>query len=222
MDGVLVRNYTMLAFGRLLLQRGIIDRQGWLSFYSDFKSLWRKQVSYEQFAENAVRHFSQALAGRRQMDVLEAGKACADRMKLYWYARPLADTLRQRGVKTIAVSGAPDECLHSLARALRLDEAYGSLAAVDASGIYTGQVQRNMALGVSKGAIVRELTARFEVVAAFGDSEQDIPMLETARYPVAVNARAALSRTAMERGWTLLSFHNNLPARVAELVDSHR
>lgn len=60
-----------------------------------------------------------------------------------------------------------------------------------------------MALGVSKGAALRELTARLgvprEAVVAFGDGENDIPLLEAAGLGIAMaNAMPALLPYAAE------------------------
>lgn len=218
-DGVLVRGFTMFSFGRRLAREGLIDRASWLRLAADFLGLWSGKTSYARFARDAVEHYGLALAGRKQSDFLAAGQENAGRVRLYWYAPGLIALLRRRGLATVAISGSPEECMRPLTERIGLDESYGSVIATDAAGVYTGAVARNMALGESKAAMVRELGARYDIVIAFGDTEQDIPLLESARRAVAMNPRPLLARVARERGWTALTFRHNVPARVAEILD---
>ena len=219
-DGVIIRGFSMLPFGRFMLRRGIIDREGWSGFYTDFEDIREERVPYAQFAENAVSHFALALKDRSREEVLAAGKECAASFRVFWYVRELLQELRQHGVRTIAVSGSPEECLLPLIGLVGLDEVHGMLMEVDSSGRYTGGVVRNLALKPVKAALARELAAQCRVVAAFGDSDQDSGMLETAQHPFAMNARPQLAAVAAERGWTTLDFRHNVPRRVMEELDA--
>ena len=142
-------------------------------------------------------------------------------IRLYWYAHTLVDLFRQRGIKTVAISGSPAECINYLAQELGLDECHGSTFEANSQGIYTGQVERNMAVLSSKEEVMKELGARFDLAGsfAFGDTDQDLPMLERVKYPVVVNSKKGLAPIAAERGWAAVTFRHDVPRRIASFVD---
>lgn len=68
----------------------------------------------------------------------------------------------------------------------------------------TGTLGAPVQSGEAKAAAVRALAGEGEVLAAFGDSVADIPLLRLAARAVAVAPDAALRREAVSRGWEIL------------------
>ena len=58
--------------------------------------------------------------------------------------------------------------------------------------------------GAQKAAAVRALAEGGEVVAAFGDTAADVPLLSLATRAVAVHPDSELREEAIARGWTIL------------------
>jgi phosphoserine phosphatase len=71
-------------------------------------------------------------------------------------------------------------------------------------GIATGRLALPVQSGDQKAAAVREHAAGRDVVAAFGDSEADIPLLRQAHRPVAIAPDARLRRAAVASGWEII------------------
>lgn len=71
-------------------------------------------------------------------------------------------------------------------------------------GVATGALASPTQSGEHKAAAIRAAAAGGEVVAAFGDTGADIPLLEMARRAVAVAPDPALRRAALARGWEIL------------------
>jgi phosphoserine phosphatase len=71
-------------------------------------------------------------------------------------------------------------------------------------GVATGDLGAMVQAGAQKAAAVAALSAGGRIVAAFGDTAADIPLLELADRAVAVAPDAALRRAATERGWEIL------------------
>jgi phosphoserine phosphatase len=68
----------------------------------------------------------------------------------------------------------------------------------------TGKLGTQVQSGDAKAAAVRALAGDGEVLAAFGDSVADIPLLRLAARGIAVAPDAALRREAVTRGWEIL------------------
>jgi phosphoserine phosphatase len=95
----------------------------------------------------------------------------------------------------------------------QLGEAFGRRIGADVSlgtplevrdGVATGALSGPTQSGGVKAAAVATEAAGGEVVAAFGDTVADIPLLRLARRAVAVAPDAALRREALDRGWEIL------------------
>lgn len=64
-------------------------------------------------------------------------------------------------------------------------------------GKFTGEVERSLAHRTAKASLIQD----YDIEFAFGDSEGDIDMLGSAKYPYAISPTKGLEATAKERGW---------------------
>src|SRR3984957_12086191 len=99
--------------------------------------------------------------------------------------------------------------MRPLAEYLGVDGAIASRAVVDLDGRYTGEMAF-YAYGPFKADAIRSLTV-FEGIDLSGsyassDSSPELPVLEIAGHPVAVNPDRVLARLARERGWEIRQF----------------
>ena len=70
-------------------------------------------------------------------------------------------------------------------------------------GVFTGNVSSSLARKEDKGNALKELmgTHTREQSIAFGDSDNDMDMLEGVEYPICVNPNEGLQKKAKEKGW---------------------
>ena len=73
-----------------------------------------------------------------------------------------------------------------------------------ANGIATGKLAAPTQSGEEKAAAVRAAAAGGAILAAFGDTAADIPLLRLAQRPVVVAPDRALQRVALAEGWESL------------------
>ena len=132
---------------------------------------------------------------------------------IYAEARELIEHHQELGHDVIIISASVKELVEPIAKELGVDHTVNTiLESID--GRYTGEV-----LFYCKGDAKRE--AIFQMARthgydldrsyAYSDAFTDVPMLETVGNPVAVNPDRALKKTALERGWKMLSFKNPEP-----------
>lgn len=84
----------------------------------------------------------------------------------------------------------------------------------DASGAVTGKIQDTPSFAQGKVQRVNELLEAlntsidsFKRVSFYGDSVNDIPLLEVATHPVVVNPSESLRKVANSSGWEVLHLH---------------
>ena len=212
----------MLSLGRSLARQGAVPWWRWRRVVMSYPFYRWGMMSYSRFAYGSVNRFGRAIAGLRPaaLEAMADG-LCSQEGYLFPYARELVGLFKRAGMLTVAVSGAPQECGESLRRHLALDEFQGTVFEVGLEGTYSGRVIRNMALGPSKMAVVAELRARVSFTGAFGfgDTDQDIPILEAVTHPVVLNPARKLSTLAARAGWHVFTARDDVLAVVSRLLE---
>ncbi|MEM2905554.1 MAG: HAD-IB family hydrolase [Candidatus Bathyarchaeia archaeon] len=209
-DGTLLRGFITQAFPRYLAERGLFPEMVADEIDRIVEAYEGGRIAYREAAETVPVLIASALRGRQAAKIETiAGSFMADYVPKheYSYARPLVQWLRERVDLTLAVSGSPIEPVSELSP-FGFDELYGTLFE-RRDGTYTGRVKLNLILSESKAGLIDRLTADKHVDLsrsyAFGDTDQDSPVLERVRWPLALNPNAALLRTCQEQGWPWLT-----------------
>jgi phosphoserine phosphatase len=103
----------------------------------------------------------------------------------------------------VLATGAYQPIGEAFARRLGADVALGTPLEVR-DGFATGRALAPTQSGEQKAAAVRAHAGNGRVIAAFGDTAADIPLLAIAERAVAVAPDPALRREAVARGWEIL------------------
>jgi phosphoserine phosphatase len=107
------------------------------------------------------------------------------------------------GARLVIATGAYQQIADAFANRAGADHALGTpLETVD--GIVTGRLAAQVQTGEQKAAAVRALAGGADVVAAFGDTGADIPLLGLARRAVAIGPDADLRAAARRAGWEVV------------------
>jgi phosphoserine phosphatase len=107
-------------------------------------------------------------------------------------------------------SSSPEDLLLLLGEDLGLDGVIGTRAAVDARGLYTGELDGDLCHKDEKARRVAEVAKEQDIDLAqsyaYSDSLNDLPLLELVGNPVATNPDRSLFALARQRGWPVLDF----------------
>ncbi|HKD98848.1 MAG TPA: HAD-IB family hydrolase [Micromonosporaceae bacterium] len=113
------------------------------------------------------------------------------------------------GQRVWLVTAAPVELGKVIADRLGLTGALGTVAEVE-DGVYTGRLVGDLLHGPAKAAAIAELAKLHGLdlarCTAYSDSVNDVPMLSSVGYAVAVNPDGRLRREARARGWEVRDF----------------
>jgi HAD superfamily phosphoserine phosphatase-like hydrolase len=105
--------------------------------------------------------------------------------------------------RLLLASGAFQPIADAFARRLGADVALGTPLEVR-DGVATGALLRPTQAGEAKAAAVAAEAGGGEILAAFGDTAADIPLLRLATRAVAVAPDKGLRREAVARGWEIV------------------
>lgn len=107
------------------------------------------------------------------------------------------------GRSVIIVTGLFEPILQILARELG---GFGSIGTplLFENGRFTGKAAAPLNVGQRKVNQLQSYLQQGQLSAAYGDTARDIPMLELAQEPVAVEPDALLRETAQNRGWRIM------------------
>ena len=129
--------------------------------------------------------------------------------RIWQGSRSLAQQHLDAGRAVWVVTAAPVELAMLIARRLGFSGALGTVSEVS-DGKWTGRLAGRVLHGQAKADAVAELARRegytLDRCAAYSDSINDLPLLELAGRPHAVNPDRTLARVAYERGWTVHDF----------------
>jgi fatty acyl-CoA reductase len=155
------------------------------------------------FLRSFYRRYEGAPAERVRIDALELW---SDLLSLRAFPEGLARLREHRalGHATVLITGALDFVIEPL-RPLFNEIVCAELGEKD--GKLTGEMVSSPPTGEARALLMEELAAARslgrEQIVAYADSTSDLPMLEAAGLPVAVNPEAKLAAVARRRGWPI-------------------
>ncbi len=223
LDGVLTRGFVIVDFWNHLSEKGLMDGYQLDRNEKNFNNYLGGKISYRRFASNGLKCIALAYKGQNQKIIeSEARKYLRKkRLEMFPYTLPLVKMLKRRGYRTVAISGSDMVLVNNYRDIMGLDEVFGTEHEIS-GGIYTGRLKINMALKESKKATISRYSKKknidLEQSFGFGDSDQDVAILEKVGIPIALNPTKKLRRIAENRGWLVLTEKDNVVESVRELI----
>ena len=210
-DNTIIRGASPYHIARGLRRRGFFTRRDVIGF------AW-EQVKYLVFGEtkrqlNEVRE--EALSIIKGWSVAEMTSIAEDvydevlALRIFPGTKKILDSHIEKGHEVWLVTASPVEVGRMIARRLGATGALGTVAQHE-RGYYTGALIGDLMHGENKARAARQLALERGLDLAhsygYGDSLNDVPLLETVGNPVAINPDSRLRRYAKRRGWDLRDF----------------
>ena len=128
-------------------------------------------------------------------------------------ARMLVQSHHNAGDELLMISATNEFIITPIAQEFSITEIIGVSLETDAEGNFTGRYTGTPSFKEGKITRLNQwLAARGESLADYGktyfysDSRNDLPLLELASDPVAVNPDPVITEIASQRGWPVLNF----------------
>ena len=148
------------------------------------------------------------VTGHKAAELVEWGRQIAEERilpRVYADIVKVIEEHKERGDMTFLVTAAPIELAGTIAEALGMTGAIATVSEIDDRGYYTGRLGGPVMHGPEKAKAVAKVAAEHGIdlayCAAYSDSINDLPLLESVGDPHAVNPEHELRRIASVRGW---------------------
>lgn len=210
-DNTIIRGASAFHLGKALYRRGFFRTRDIITFIF-------KQARYVSFGENNkdiddVRSRALSLMkGHSVAEVLAIGEEVYDQVlanRIYDGTKKLLEQHIHAGHQVWLVTATPSEIGDLIARRLGVTGAL-TTHAEEHEGFYTGRLVGEMMHGAAKANAVQELSTtqniKLESSFAYGDSMNDVPLLNTVGNPCAINPDARLRKHAQVIGWPTRDF----------------
>ena len=144
--------------------------------------------------ETSIKRRVELLKGASTEDI----KTLANEMPLMKGAEEAISTLKENGFDVAIISGSFDIIADTIKEKLNVDNVFTN-SLVEENGILTGEVTGPLVSGSKLDVLsefIDEAGYSLDECVAVGDGANDISMIESAKYGIAFNAKAALKETA--------------------------
>ena len=221
LDKTIIAKSSVLAFGKELYREGLLSRRSIVR--SAYAQVIFMLVGADEAKMEKVRvAMMQMIQGWNRDHVAAIVRETLDEIVtpiIFAEALDLIDDHHAAGRHVVIVSSAPEEVVRPLGEFLGVDDVVATRAAVDATGNYTGELERYV-YGPHKATEIRAYALRHGIDLAesfaYSDSITDEPMLRATGHPVAVNPDRDLARLARAEGWEIMRFEH--PVRLRDRV----
>lgn len=187
------RRFVRVRFHRIALAKaGLLDKEAFRARWMEDQARLLCDLPEAQLLEMAEWVVGEHLWPTRRLAAIDAVAATAD-----------AARRDHPGARLLLATGAYQPLGEAFARRIGADGVLGTPLELR-DGVVTGLLAGPTASGEAKAAAVLAEAAGGEVLAAFGDTVADIPLLRLATRAVAVAPDASLRREAAARGWEIL------------------
>ncbi|MDR0482389.1 MAG: HAD-IB family hydrolase [Cellulomonadaceae bacterium] len=152
------------------------------------------------------------IAGRTVAEVTAVGEDVYDQviqLRIYPGSKKLIETHLAHGDQVWFVTAAPVEIGGLIAKRLGATGCLGT-EAEHIKGVYTGKMKSGMMHGTAKAEAISELAEREGIdlaeSSAYGDSVNDLPMMQAVGNPCPINPDRKLRIFARDAGWPIREF----------------
>jgi HAD superfamily hydrolase (TIGR01490 family) len=210
LDGTLLPFDSDHAFGEFMVELGWADATAFRArndaFLADHHAGRLDLAAYVDFATAAwrARPMAEAVAARRRFVDTRV-------LPLHAAALALVGAHQAAGDRVAIVTATNEFVTEPIAQAFGIADLIALQLLRDAQGHVTGAIRGVPSHREGKVTRVAEWLAHegrdwssFERITVYGDSLNDLPLLERASEPVATNPGPALEALARERGWRVL------------------
>ncbi|NNN21014.1 MAG: HAD-IB family hydrolase [Acidimicrobiales bacterium] len=211
LDKTVIARASMAAFGAPFYKGGLISKTTVMrALYSQL--VYKHLGASEQKLERIRKSVLELTRGWEQVKVRQIVEEALARTVdpiLYREALDEIDAHQAAGRRVWLISASPEEIVRPLGRYVGVDGVIASRAAVDADGLYTGEMEQYV-YGPYKAEAIIDIAKKEDLDLdecwAYSDSITDEPMLSVVGHPVAINPDRALAKLAKEKGWEIRHF----------------
>jgi len=209
-DGTLFRSSLLIELVEALIADDVFPAEARDLYQKEYYSWLNRRDSYENYINAVIKSFLKHIKGVHYGTFADVGRRVASvhQERVYRYTRDLLKELKQEGYFLVAISQSPKTILDMFCGQYGFDKVYGRVYEIGPQDCFTGQVTDEHLIA-NKAPIVKRVFANNpnldkELSLAVGDTEGDIPLLESVSEAICFNPNQALLSHARRVGWQVV------------------
>jgi HAD superfamily phosphoserine phosphatase-like hydrolase len=212
-DITLSKDYSMNLFSNFLYENKRmmnlhVQRQAILEKY------FSKQMSFDEMSEQLPYLWASSLKDTsvKGLEVLASEFFPILKKEIHDSSYELINLLKANGYYTVIISAAAYEIISLAGQDLGVHETR-AMKIGSSYGFYSGRFENNISLpgGKKKEAMPLLRTYGVKGSFSFGDSKQDLGMMEPVEHAIALNPNKELIDIANEKNWPIMTYENVVP-----------
>ncbi|XYH99860.1 HAD family hydrolase [Sorangium sp. So ce1128] len=207
-DGTLYPGAAGVELLRALVKGGICESDKGEAVFDVLRRYRAGEIDFATMSVTAYDLFAAALKDRACADVEQAAREAwrRERSRLFSFAPELVETLKERGLEPVLISGSPQEIVGLVAEELGVHAFHGAHFS-RRGGFYTGRVELPSGMFGEKERILSTILRGRDVCLqgsiAIGDSLTDSVLFHLVGSPVAFEPAPELLSLALHHRWTV-------------------
>ncbi len=208
-DGTLFRSSLLIALVEQLIEEGIFAPDIQDIYNQAFVDWQNREGTYEAYIDAVVRAYVSSIKGVHYGDFADVGRrvVSVQGRRVYRYTRDLISSLKQDGYFLVAISQSPKTILDEFCSGYGFDKVYGRFYEIGPQDRFTGVVTdehliQNKANIVNR--VLQDDSLDRHNSLAVGDTDSDIPLLESVTTPICFNPNQKLYTHAKRCDWQVV------------------
>lgn len=186
-DNTVREGYTLFSWIDYLSQKGILDSRIQICIKEMEIQYISGKITHDQYANYACQEYTKAIKGKNvsliTSELIEY--MLIDEKKIFPFAKEVFKLLSEYHILSVVISGAPLFIIEKYQKNFGIEKIY-AFSAQESDGFYNGEIETNF--GYNKELVIEQLINKYneKPFMGFGDSQSDIPLLKTAKYPFCI------------------------------------
>jgi len=208
-DGTVFRSSLFIELVEKLITEEVFLPEARTEYKDVYQAWLNREGSYEAYIEAMIQTFYNHIKGVHYGTVADLGKevVTSHSKRVYRYTRDLITELKSDNYYIVAISQSPKAILDDFCKEYGFDKVYGRIYDIGPTDRFTGVVTDEHIIQ-NKANIIKRVFEKEAVTpegsVAVGDTEGDIPMLESVTRPICFNPNKALYTYAKQMGWKVI------------------
>jgi HAD superfamily hydrolase (TIGR01490 family) len=209
-DGTLFRSSLLIELVEELVREGAFPTDVQFSYTGAYAAWQAREGTYEAYIAAVIHTFLTHIKGVHYGQFADIGRrvVALKSKRVYTFTRDYIRELKDEGYMLIAISQSPKTLLDEFCRQYGFDKVYGRMYEIGPSDCFTGEVIEEHLIE-NKANIVKRVFERHPELTrvgsiAVGDTDGDIPLLESVDRPICFNPNQVLFTHAKRQGWEVV------------------
>jgi HAD superfamily hydrolase (TIGR01490 family) len=208
-DGTVFRSSLLIELVEQFVEKGIFPNAVSKCYEGEHRAWLNREGTYEAYIDAVIRAFVEHIRGVYYGDFADIGKEVVKKRgkQTYRYTRDLIQDLRSKDYYIVAISQSPKTILDEFCASYGFDKVYGRVYEIGPRDLFTGNVVESDFISdkskVVERVIEKENLSRENSIGV-GDTEGDIPLLESVEMPICFNPNMKLYQYAQAKQWPVI------------------